>query len=180
MPVAEVVRQARTVLRASSPAQRALRMLLVLTGLAVFTLEPDRGGSLAGVCAWIVVLAIPFAAALPASDAPLGLLLAGCVSWVAGWGGHLPPVSGTVLLGAALYLHHLAATLAAATPSHATLDPSLLRRWSIPLLAGAIGLLGAALAAYRTDQLPLSPVLQFAGLAGVLATAGALVLLSRR
>ena len=180
MPTRELLRQAATAVRQSSPGHRALRAVLALTGVAIFVLMPDRGGSLAGICAWLVLLSTPIAATMPATDAPLGLLLAAAVSWVAGWGGHLPPVAATLTLGAALYLHHLAATLAAATPSNATLDRSLLRRWTIPLVTGALGLVGAALAAYETDQLPLSLTLQFAGLAGVLAASAALVLLARR
>jgi hypothetical protein len=167
-------------LRASSPGQRALRVLIAVTAVVAFGLQPDRGGSLAGIAAWLILLVTPFAVAGPASDAPLGLLLCAAVSWVVGWGGRLPPVAPTVLLGAALYLHHLAAALAAATPSNAALDRSLTRRWTLPFLAGGIGLAGAALAAYRTSQLPLSPVIQLAGLVGVLVSAALLAVLARR
>jgi len=54
-----------------------------------------------------------------------------------------------------------------------------------PALGGAAagwpaGPAPAAAAAYGTHQLPLSPVLQLAVLAGVLATAALIVLLTRR
>jgi hypothetical protein len=179
-PTRELLAQVATSVRESSGGQRALRGLLALTALAAFTLEPDRGLTLAGIAAWTIVLTVPLVVAMPGGDAPLGVLIAATVSWLAGWGGELPPVATTVLLGAVLYLHHVTAALAAAMPASATLDRSLLRRWSIPLLAGALGLLIAALAAYRTTQLPLSPTLQLAGLIGTLLTAGLLALLARR
>jgi hypothetical protein len=179
-PARELFGQVLTAARATSAGHRAVRTLVLLTGVVIFAVEPDHGGTLAGAVAWVVLLIAPFAATLPASDAPLGLLLAGVISWVAGWGGHLPPVAPTLVLGAALYLHHLGATLAAASVAHATFDRALIRRWTLPLVTGALGLAAAALAAYRTEQLPLSPVLQFAGLVGVLTTAGAIVVLARR
>lgn len=179
-PARELVSQAVRSVRDSSGGQRGLRGILVLTTVVAFTLEPDRGPSLAGACAWTMLLAIPLAVVMPGSDAPLGVLLLAGVSWVAGWGGRLPPVSATVLLAMVLYVHHVAAALAAAMPASATLDRSLLRRWATPLLAGALGLLAAALATYRTSQLPLSPTLQVAGLIGILLTAGLLVLLAKR
>lgn len=176
----ELWAQARRAVETSSPGQRALRALLAATALAAFLVQPDRGASLAGVAAWMILLATPFAVTMPASDAPLGVLLAALVSWLAGWGGQLPPVAGTVLLGAALYLHHVTATLAGAVPTEATLERTLLRRWSVPLAAGAVGLLGTALLAYRTSELPLSPLVQVAGLVGVLLSTATLVLLARR
>jgi hypothetical protein len=165
--------------RASSPSQRAVRTLIALTAILAFALEPDRGGTLAGIAAWLTLIAAPFAATIPGSDAPLGVLLPAAISWIAGYGGHLPPVAPTVVMAATLYLHHTLAALAAATPSNAALDRSLLRRWSLPLLAGATAITAAALLTYRTTQLPLNPVLQLAGLAGALATAALLVTLVR-
>ena len=59
-------------------------------------------------------------------------------------------------------------------------DRRLARRWAVPLLAGLLALPLAAAAAYGIHQLPLSTILQLAGLAGVLATAALIVLLTRR
>jgi hypothetical protein len=166
-------------LRASSPSQRAVRTILALTAVLAFALEPDHGGTLAGVTAWLTLLAAPFAATIPATDAPLAVLLPATISWITGYGGHLPPVAPTLAMAATLYLHHTLAALAAATPSNAALDRSLLRRWTLPLLTGAAAITAAALLTYRTTQLPLSPVLQLAGLAGALATTALLVSLVR-
>ena len=169
----------RTV-RAMPVAQMALRGVLVLTGAVAFALLPDRGGSLAGVVALFVLVALPVAAARPGSDAPAVVVGAAALSWLVGYGGQLPPAAATVLLGAVLYVHHLTAAFAAAAPATALLDPRLLPHWSVPLLAGLATLGAAAVAAYGTHELPLSPVLQIAGLVGVLAATGLLVLLTRR
>lgn len=166
--------------RAMPPSQVSIRGLLVLTGVAAFALLPDRGGSLAGVAAWVALVALPVAAVRPDSDASAAVLGGAAVSWLAGYGGHLPSVTATVSLGALLYVHHLAAAFAAATPPTARLDPRLATRWSVPLLAGLAALAAAAVASYGTHELPLSPVLQIAGLAGVLAAVGLLVLLTHR
>jgi hypothetical protein len=167
------------IFRAMPAAQVALRGLLVFTGVAAFALLPDRGGTLAGVAAWFALLALPVAAVRPASDASSVVLGGTAVSWLVGYGGHLPPAAATVLLGALLYVHHLAASFAAAVPATALLDRRLAAHWSVPLLAGLAALAAAAVAAYGTHELPLSPVLQIAGLAGVLTAAGLLVLLTR-
>jgi hypothetical protein len=166
--------------RAMPAAQVALRAVLVLTGVVAFALLPDRGGSLAGAAAWLVPVALPFAAVRPGSDAPAVVVGAAAVSWLVGYGGQLPPAAATMLLGTALYLHHLAAAFAAAAPPTAALDRRLLRRWSVPLLAGLAAAFAAAVAAYGSHQLPLSPVLEIAGVAAVLAASGLLVLLTRR
>jgi len=166
--------------RAMPAVQVALRGLLVLTGVVAFALQPDRGVTLAGVAAWFALLAVPVAAVRPTSDASTVVLGGTGVAWVIGYGGHLPPAAATVLLGAVLYLHHVAASFAAAMPPTAMPDRRLAARWSVPLLAGLTALGAAAVTAYGTHELPLSPVLQIAGLAGVLAAAGLLVLLTRR
>jgi hypothetical protein len=166
--------------RAMPAAQIALRGLLVVTGVAGFALVPDRGASLAGIAAWIGLVSAPVAAVHPGSDAPSAVLGGTAIAWVAGYGGHLPPAAATVLLGTVLYVHHLVATLAAAAPATALLDPRLAGRWAVPLLVGLAALGAAAVAGYGTREVPLSPVLQIAGLAGVLATAGLLALLARR
>lgn len=178
-PARDLAAHVAATVRASSPSQRALRALIALTAILAFALEPDRGGTLAGLLAWLTLIAAPFAAAIPATDAPLAVLLPAAISWVTGYGGQLPPVAPTVAMAAALYLHHTLAALAAATPSNAALDRSLLRRWTLPLATGALAITAAALLTYRTTQLPLSPVLQLAGLAGALATAALLVTLVR-
>lgn len=168
------------VVRAMPVSQLALRAALAATAVAAFTMLPDRGATLAGIAGWVALLAAPFAVVLPGSDAPVTVLGGIAVSWVVGYGGHVPPVADTVVLGALLYLHHVVAALAGSTPPTAFLDPALARRWSAPLLAGLAGLALGAAAAYGTHQLPLSPVLQIAGLVGVLVTAGVLVVLTRR
>jgi hypothetical protein len=173
-------REVTAVLRAMPVAQLAVRGLLVLTGVLAFALMPDRGGSLAGLAAWCGLAGVPVAAVLPGSDGAAAVLGGLGVSWIVGYGGHIPPLGPTALLGALLYVHHLAAAYAAATPPSALPDRRLARRWAVPLLAGLLALPSAAAAAYGTHQLPPSPVLQLAGLAGVLATAALIVLLTRR
>ena len=168
------------VLRAMPVGQLGVRLLLVATGGLAFGLLPDRGGSLAGVVAWLGLVAVPAAAVRPGGDGPAVVVGGLAASWVIGYGGHLPPMGATVLLGALLYLHHVAAAYAAATPATAMPDRSVVRRWSVPLLAGLLALVAAAAAAYGTRQLPLSPVLQLAGLAGVLGIAGVVAVLARR
>jgi hypothetical protein len=173
-------REAAAVLRAMPVAQLAVRGLLVLAGVWAFALMPDRGSSLAGLAAWFGLAGVLVAAVRPGSDGATAVLGGLGVSWIIGYGGHTPPAGPTVLLGALLYVHHLAAAYAAATPPTALPDRRLARRWAVPLLAGLLALPPAAAAAYGTHQLPLSPVLQLAGLAGVLTTAALIVLLTRR
>lgn len=174
------VRSAWRTVRAMPATQLLLRFAMLVVGLVGFLLPGQPLASTSGVVMIVAALTLVVAVVLPGGAGPAGVLALMVLAWLLAFGLHdMPPLWRTYLLGADLYLLHSLATLCAAMPAAARVEPRLLLRWGshtgVALVLGG----GVAGAAYATGRLPGSLPLEIAGLAGVVALVAVPVLLVR-
>jgi hypothetical protein len=165
-------------LRRWSPEGWALRGLVVVTGAAGLAIAA-AGGGLPLVAVVIGALGLVEAAIRP-GGAGAGVVIGGAAAaWILRYGTDRAPVAGALLLALALAVHHQVATLAAAAPPAAHVQPEVLVRFArhgglVLALSAVIGVLTLAVGP------PVgSAPLELLGVAAVVVVVVVPVLLSR-
>ncbi len=159
------------------PAGLAVRLVIVLAGVAVLAIPAERHL----VWASLTVAGVLVAATSP-ERAGAGLALGAAIgSWLAAYGVHgTPPLASTAAFALALYLLHTSTALAAAIPLSARLRGPVLSRWlrrcSVQLAVAAV--LGAA--SHGLGRPDSSSALHLLGLLGVLLLVAVPALLLNR
>ncbi len=166
------------VLRWSAPTV-ALRAALLLSGGVAVVLAPGgRPSGLPGLLVLVGVLGLVAAVTVPDGAGP-AVVLGGCgAAWAVRYGTGAPPLLPTLLLAAALAVHHQVAALAAVLPPTARVDRTVLRRFAshgglVVALSAAVAVL--ALGVARPGR---SVPLELAGLAAAVLVAAVPVLLA--
>jgi hypothetical protein len=160
-----------------SPAGLAVRVVIVLAGLALLAIPEGPG------LAWRVLVTAGVLVAVASPDqGGAGLALGAAIgSWFAAYGRHgTPPLAATAGFAVALYLLHTATALAAAVPLTSQLRRRVLSRWLRRCLVELAVAAVLAAASYGIGRLHSSSVLQLLGLLGVLVLIGIPVLLLHR
>lgn len=167
----------RSAWRRYPPAGLAVRLVIVLAGLAVLVIPDERH------LAWTLLTAAGVLVAVSSPDrAGPGLALGAAIgSWLAAYGWDVtPPLAATVAFALALYLLHTGTALAAAVPLGVRLRGPVLRRWlrrcSVELAVAA----ALAAISYGLGRPGGTSGLQLLGLLGVLVLIGIPVLLLHR
>lgn len=170
-------RAGRPAWRGYPPAGLAVRLVILLAGLAVLAIPAEHH------LMWTLLTVAGVLVAVGSPDrAGAGLALGAAIgSWLAayGWQG-TPPLAATAAFAFALYLLHTSTALAAAVPLGVRLRGPVLRRWlrrcSVELAVAA----ALAAISYGLGRPGGTTGLQLLGLLGVLVLVAVPVLLLHR
>lgn len=157
-----------------------LRATLLVTGAVAVVVAPGgRLLGLPGLLALVGALGLLAAVTVPDGAGPAVVLGACGAAWAARHGTYLAPLPQTLLLAAALAVHHQAAALAAVLPPTARTDRAVLQRFGshgmlVLALSAAVAVL--ALGVARPGG---SVPLELAGLAAAVLAAAVPVVLAQ-
>jgi hypothetical protein len=159
-----------------SPSAVAVRVVVVPLALLATALVPHLSLGLF-VAAALAALATVFLVGTVSAFPVLALEI---LVWVLSYGTGRPPSAvWTVLFADALYLVHVSAALSAGVPWRARVSPEVIVAWIRRCLPALVGSVVVAIAVTAMGHFDGSIGFEIAGLAGVLLTAAALVILVR-